>query len=301
MTDIVGRFAPSPTGPLHMGSLLAALASFLSARSCGGRWLLRMDDLDQARVVPEADRLILDTLLLFGLQWDGAVLYQSTRRAAYDCALTRLIAAHRVFACGCTRKEAQAGPEGLEGPIYPGTCRCGLPSGREARSWRLRVDSAQITVYDGVQHAYTQALATDVGDFVVRRADDVIAYQLATVVDDAHQGVTEVVRGADLLSSTPRQVLIAGFLDYPAVRYAHIPVIVDASGSKLGKSQGALALDHDAVVSQLWHCLMLLGQRPPEALRDGTRDSLLRWGVTHWDLARVPCVPSIGQPLYQRS
>lgn len=301
MRQVAGRFAPSPTGPLHIGSLLAALASFVSAKAKGGRWYVRMDDLDRARVVPGAGERILDTLELFGLAWDGPVLYQSARGSAYACALEQLIAQGSAFYCGCTRRQAHTGPDGLEGPIYPGTCRLGVPADRKPRSVRFRVGSAVIEVHDGVQGTYTQDLANDIGDFVIRRADDVVAYQLATVVDDAYQGITEVVRGADLLSSTPRQCLIAESLGHPAPRYAHVPVVVDAAGVKLGKSNGAIALDRGTVVEQLWCCLSLLGQRPPAALRRGRRNTLLQWATENWNLARVPTILSMQNDGYHRS
>lgn len=288
MSRIVGRYAPSPTGPLHFGSLLAALASFCSARARGGRWLLRIDDLDQSRVVPGADRAIIDTLNAFGLEHDGPVLYQSQRAEAYTDAVARLKKAGRAFDCGCTRRETNSGPSGIEGPIYPGTCRRGLPAGRQARSIRLRVEHSSIGVDDRFQGLYTQDLASDIGDFIVRRADGVTAYQLATVVDDAAQGVTEVVRGADLLSSTPRQLWLQRCLGLPQPTYGHIPVAVDATGEKLGKSTGALALDGSARASRLVECLSLLGQAPPARLRRRSVPGVIRWAIDNWQTGAVP-------------
>lgn len=247
-----------------------------------------MDDLDTPRVIAGVDAHILDTLRAFGLVWDGDVMYQSTRGVAYAEALRELYRRGHVFDCACSRREAQSGAVGIEGPIYPGTCRNGIPSGREPRSVRIRVNANPVTLEDGIQGRYTQYLTRDVGDFVLRRADGITAYQLATVVDDAYQGVTEIVRGADLLSSTPRQIFIGRCLATGAIDYAHVPIIVDALGAKLGKSQGAAALSARNIPAQLWRCLMLLGQAPSDSLRDTTPSRLLRWAVDNWDCGAVP-------------
>ncbi|MGB7754605.1 MAG: tRNA glutamyl-Q(34) synthetase GluQRS [Salinisphaera sp.] len=288
MVRNVGRYAPSPTGPLHFGSLIAAVASFCHTRSQGGLWHLRIDDLDTPRVVPGADRAIRETLAGFGLRHDGPVLYQSDRRAAYADAVKRLRGASYAFDCGCTRREAQSGSAGLEGPIYPGTCREGLPAGRSARSVRLRVAAGVIEICDRFQGRYAQDLATDIGDFVIRRADGITAYQLATVLDDAEQGVTEVIRGADLLSSSPRQVWLHRCLGLPVPVYGHVPVIVDAAGEKLGKSTGALALDPTQRQAQLVECLSLLGQAPPASLIARSVGSVIDWAVDNWAPDHVP-------------
>lgn len=288
MFEAVGRYAPSPTGPLHIGSLIAAVASFCQARAQGGRWLLRIDDLDRPRVVAGADRRLLETLTAFGLPYDGMVLYQSQRTCAYAAAINRLRAEGWAFDCGCTRREALSGPLGVEGRIYPGTCRDGLPTGREARSVRLRVAETPIEVVDLFQGRYAQKLARDVGDFVIRRADGIVAYQLATVIDDAEQGVTEVIRGADLLSSTPRQIAIQRCLGLSTPAYGHIPVMVDECGAKMGKSVGALALDPRQRQAQLLECLTLLGQLPPESLMARSVDGVMRWAVDNWAPEAVP-------------
>ena len=290
---MTGRFAPSPSGPLHLGSLLAALGSYLQARAQGAQWLLRIDDLDTPRVKPGAERLILDTLLHFGLQWDGEVFRQSTRGDAYAYAINRLKRQGQAFDCGCTRREAQAGSAGIEGPIYPGTCRVGLPEGRTARSVRFRVHDRPVQVDDLVQGVCRQRLAQDIGDFVIRRADSITAYQLATVIDDEAQGVTEVVRGADLLSSTPRQVAIQKALCFPTPVYAHLPVLVDEAGDKLGKSTGALALEACAPGRQLFKCLELLGQCPPASFCLASVAPVLRWATENWSIQRVPCVAEL--------
>ncbi|MDA3921550.1 MAG: tRNA glutamyl-Q(34) synthetase GluQRS [Salinisphaera sp.] len=293
MPAYVGRYAPSPTGPLHLGSLLAALASYLDARSRGGRWLLRIDDLDSDRVVPAADLLILETLKRFGLESDGPVLYQSDRREAYEDAIRHLMERGAAFPCGCTRREAQTGPNGSEGPIYPGTCRRGLPVGRTERSIRVRAGNCSVCLVDRIQGQFGQRLAAEVGDFVIRRSDQVAAYQLATVVDDAYLGVTDIVRGGDLLSSTPRQIWLLDLLAYPRPAYAHVPVLVDRIGQKLGKSTGALALASADVSGQLWRCLEWLGQTPGMELKNAPVADLLGWAVERWAVENVPAVDTI--------
>ncbi len=290
MTDAepVGRYAPSPSGPLHFGSLLAAVASFVHARSRGTRWVLRMDDIDRHREVPGAADGILRTLEAFGLTWDGPVLYQSRRLDAYQAALDQLRESGRVFDCGCTRRKAQTGPAGIEGPVYPGTCRDGLPPGRVPRSVRFRTTEGDLAFEDGIQGAITQNPARDVGDFVVRRADGQFAYQLAVVVDDAAQGVTEVVRGADLLTSTPRQILLQQALGLPVPAYWHIPLITHADGRKFSKSEGVAALDPSRPVPGLLAALERLGQSPPADLAATDVDTVLAWAVGNWQIDRVP-------------
>jgi glutamyl-Q tRNA(Asp) synthetase len=252
----VGRFAPSPTGPLHLGSLVAAIASYDDARSHGGTWLVRMEDLDPPRESPGAAQSILVALQAHGLVSDRPVLFQSTRHAAYQAAFERLRALGLVYPCSCTRREiadsvshekaqsmgisAQAGTHEL---VYPGTCRDGLLSGRSARAWRLRVPLGQVEFTDRVLGTVRQSVAEQVGDFVLKRADGPWAYQLAVVVDDAWQGVTDVVRGDDLLHSTARQVVLQQLLGLPTPRYWHVPVVRAADGEKLSKQNGATALN----------------------------------------------------------
>src|ERR1700742_4386809 len=237
-----GRFAPSPTGPLHIGSLMAAVGSYLEAKAQGGRWLLRMEDLDPPREVPGAADGILRDLEKLGFKWHGPVLYQSRRRDAYEEALAKL--GSQIFPCACSRSEiADSALAGIEGPVYPGTCRDGLAPGKTARSLRVRVRSEDIGFDDALQGPIHQDLAKDIGDFVVRRADGCHAYQLAVVVDDAAQGVTHVVRGADLLLSTPRQIHLQTLLGLSHPSYMHLPVAVNAAGEKLSKQTGARPLD----------------------------------------------------------
>lgn len=248
-TPYRGRFAPSPTGPLHFGSLVGALASFLDARAHRGTWLVRIEDIDGPRSVPGADEDILATLARFGMHADEPPIWQSTRTAHYQRAFDALEKTGLVYPCGCTRKEiadsllhAHARNTTL---AYPGTCRHGL-DGKPARAWRLRVPDANaaiVTFDDRWQHAQQQNLATEVGDFVLKRADGQWAYQLAVVVDDAEAGITHVVRGADLLDSTARQIYLQRCLGVSTPEYLHVPVVVNAEGEKLSKQTGAAALD----------------------------------------------------------
>ncbi len=282
-TGYTGRFAPSPTGPLHFGSLVSAVGSYLCARSAGGRWLVRMEDLDLPRVVPGAADAILTTLERFGLHWDGKVLYQSARLAAYAAVLPTL--RHQLYPCGCSRTEiARRAADG----IYPGTCRNGLPSGKRARSLRLRTQGQVISFRDRIQGEQRQDLEREVGDFVVRRADGLFAYQLAVVVDDAAQGINAVVRGSDLLDSTPRQVLLQRLLGYRAPEYAHLPIVTNELGQKLSKQTHATALDDRRPLPALWRALQFLGQRPPRELLDGDLESFWGWAVKNWSISAVP-------------
>jgi glutamyl-Q tRNA(Asp) synthetase len=276
----VGRFAPSPTGPLHFGSLVAAAASWLDARAARGRWLVRIEDLDQPRTLPGAADEILRGLERLGLTWDGPVLYQSLRGARYEEALRKLQAS--TYWCGCTRSEIADSALGLAADgaqIYPGTCRSGLPPGRAARALRLEVGRHAASFVDRVQGPCEQDLAREVGDFVLYRADGQVAYQLAVVVDDAEQGITDVVRGADLIDSTGRQLLLQRLLGYPRPRYLHVPVAVNAKGEKLSKQTGARALDPSRRGELLPRVLSFLGQRATVDLDEAVSD---------WDPARIP-------------
>lgn len=288
-----GRFAPSPTGPLHFGSLVAATASYLDAKTKGGVWLVRMEDVDRTRTVPGAADAILTTLEAFGFAWDEEVIWQSERDEAYREALALLERSHAVYPCGCTRREiAEMGEVAEDGSArYPGTCRNGLPPGKQARAWRIRVDDAPIRFEDGCQGALEYRLATDVGDFVLLRADGLIAYQLAVVVDDAFQRVTDIVRGADLLSSTPRQIQVQRALALPTPRYFHVPVAEVAPGSKLSKQTLAPALDADRAGMTLWNALQFLGQEVPFELRGAAVEEIWHWAFSEWRPERVPRVP----------
>ncbi|MCA1978134.1 MAG: tRNA glutamyl-Q(34) synthetase GluQRS [Thiobacillus sp.] len=291
-----GRFAPSPTGPLHFGSLVAAVASWLDARAVGGRWRVRMEDLDTPRCVPGAADTILAQLEAYGLVWDDGVLHQSQRTEAYAAALDRLKATDHAYACACTRSQLAAAPRNAEGEtIYPGTCRAGLAPGAVARAWRVRVDAANVCFQDRVRGHLCQRLDIGVGDFVVRRADGLFAYQLAVVVDDAFQGVTDVVRGADLLWNTPRQIHLQHLLGLPTPRYAHVPLVVNAAGQKLSKQTLAPALPASGRGAVLADALAALGHAPPAELQGEGPESLLAWARARWHIENVPGHPVVAK------
>lgn len=291
---VVGRFAPSPSGPLHFGSMVAALGSCLSARSRGGRWLVRIEDVDVPRTVAGAADGILRTLERFGFEWDGPVVWQSARTAAYQDAFARLKADGRVFGCACTRREMADSALARDGTRrYPGNCRAGLPPGREARAWRLHVPSGHVAFNDGVQGLIEEDVAAEVGDFVLLRADGLFAYQLAVVVDDAEAGVSEVVRGADLLDSMARQILLQRLLGYPTPACAHLPVACNAMGEKLSKQTLARAIDCAEPAFVLVDALEFLGQAPPAGLAECGLTAVWHWALAHWALARVPKLRSV--------
>lgn len=272
-----GRFAPSPTGPLHFGSLVAALASYMEARSVKGKWLVRMEDLDRPREQPGAAADILRALEALGLHWDGAVMYQSRRAAAYREALERLKA--HTYPCGCTRSEIADSALAIDGAhVYRGTCRGSVPPGKTVRSVRVRAEG-DIRFADRVQGEQSQTLERDVGDFVLQRADGQFAYQLAVVVDDAEQGVTDVVRGADLLGSTARQIHLQRLLGYATPRYLHVPVAVNAAGEKLSKQTGAEPVDLARRGDALRRAFAFLGQPEADDLAEGLRN---------WHASRIP-------------
>ena len=277
-TDYIGRFAPSPTGSLHLGSLIAAVGSFVDARSRGGRWLVRMEDLDAARTVPGCAGRMLRTLEGFGLHWDGAVEYQSERTEPYSQALAALRALDLTFECSCSRRE-RIGDGG-----YPGTCRNG-PRRRGATATRFRVEDRVVSFEDRAQGECRFELR-ERGDVIIRRRDGAFAYQLAVVVDDALQGVTDVVRGADLLDSTPWQIALQEALKLPAPRYLHLPLVTEPGGAKLAKSRRSVALDPRTAGRQLHQALALLNQGPPDTLKLEPPARVLEWACTHWNLDR---------------
>lgn len=295
----VGRFAPSPSGPLHFGSMVAALGSCLSARSRQGRWLLRIEDVDVPRSVPGAAEGILRTLEAFGFAWDGDVIWQSRRTAAYREAFARLEAEGHLFGCACTRKEMADSTLTRDGTRrYPGTCRAGLPAGREARAWRLRVPPGRIAFVDGIQGGIDEDVSAEVGDFVLLRADGLFAYQLAVVVDDAETGVTEVVRGADLLDSTARQIVLQRMLAYPTPAYAHLPVATNGAGEKLSKQTLARSVEGARPAQVLVDALDFLGQGPPAGLADCGLDEVWQWALRNWSMTRVPAHRQAPCPAY---
>ncbi len=278
-----GRFAPSPTGSLHFGSLVAAVGSYLDAKHQGGVWLVRMEDVDTPRCTPGAADHILHTLAAFGLHSDEPVIYQSQRSAIYEAALHRLQTVDAIYPCCCTRREiSDSALHGVDGPVYPGTCRNGITGGREARAWRVRTGPPPFPIEfdDALQGHISQQLESEIGDFVIKRADGPFAYQFAVIVDDAAQGITHVVRGADLLCSTPRQIHLQELLGLPTPRYMHLPVVVNAQGEKLSKQTLAQAVE--ANVSTLFDVLLFLRQQPAATLRNATIEQVLAWAIKNW-------------------
>ncbi|WP_454869054.1 tRNA glutamyl-Q(34) synthetase GluQRS [Pseudomonas farris] len=278
----IGRFAPTPSGHLHFGSLVAALASYLDARSVGGRWLVRMEDLDPPREEPGAQAAILKALESYGFEWDGDMVRQSDRHAAYDAVIHRLFNQGLAYACTCSRKQL----EPYHG-IYPGFCR-NAGHGTENAAIRLRVPELEYHFIDRVQGEFRQHLGREVGDFVIRRRDGLYAYQLAVVLDDAWQGITDIVRGADLLDSTPRQLYLQELLGLPQPHYLHIPLITQPDGHKLGKSYRSPPLTEDQATPLLLRALRALGHKPVTELNDATPREVLNWGVAHWDASLIP-------------
>jgi len=292
-----GRFAPSPTGPLHFGSLVAALASCCDARAAGGEWLVRIEDVDTPRSCDRVADAILATLEAYGFEWDGPIVRQSARTGLYEAALDRLAADRRIFACACTRKELETAPFGVAGERrYPGTCRAGVPAGRQGRAWRLIVTDELIGFHDRAQGAQQHRLDRDVGDFIIRRADGMFAYQLAVVVDDAAQEITHVVRGADLLASTPRQIWLQRQLGLSTPVYLHHPVAILASGEKLSKQTGARPLDDEAdplpALLRAWD--FLAQPQPPEA--PGSVAEFWQWTRRAWSSHALPPVQMLPVP-----
>ena len=280
MSTYVGRFAPSPSGPLHFGSLVAALASYMEARTANGKWLLRIEDLDAPREQSGAADQILRALEKLGFEWDGQVLRQSARVERYAAVIEDLAKRGFAYSCACSRKELEDSALAIDGSrIYPGTCRHGLAAGKSVRAIRLRTHAAPIGFVDRIQGCIEQRVEKEVGDFVLLRADGIYAYQLAVVLDDLDQGVTEVVRGADLLDSTARQIHLQRILGAPTPRYAHLPVAVNAAGEKLSKQTGAQALDLTDPKRELVRARRFLGQ-----------------GEDGWDLARAPRTRSLPAP-----
>jgi len=289
----IGRFAPSPTGSLHLGSLVAALGSYADARSRGGRWLVRMEDLDRARVVKGAAARMLRTLELFGLTWDGVVEYQSEHTARYAEALETLRARGVTFECSCSRRERDR-----EGG-YPGTCREG-PTRSGPTATRFRVDASVVSVEDRLQ-GRCDFLLHERGDVIIRRRDGAFAYQLAVVVDDALQGVTDVVRGADLLDSTPWQIALQHALTLPTPRYAHLPLVVEPDGEKLAKSRRSIPIGVGTAGRELYEALTLLHQDPPAALESESGPVVVQWACTHWQPERLRGVREVRPPAYGTS
>ena len=278
----MGRFAPSPSGDLHVGSLYTAAASYLDARANGGRWLVRMEDLDRPRVVAGSAAGILGTLELFGFEWDGPIVEQSKRAESYAGALDALRSRGLTFDCSCSRSWL------ADEERYPGSCREHPLVAAVPTATRLRVDPGPIMFADRIQGMFRQDVAAAVGDIVLKRRDGLIAYVLAVVTDDAAQDVTDVVRGADLLDNTPRQIYLQRLLGFGAPRYAHVPLLTEAGGKKLAKSARSVRLNAQAALPQLVEVFALLGLSPGSELLHASLPEALRWAIRRWDIHRVP-------------
>jgi glutamyl-Q tRNA(Asp) synthetase len=277
--------------------MVAAVASHAEARRRGGSWLVRMEDIDRPRVVAGAADDILRTLEACGMGWDGPVAYQSARIDGYHRALHALRQRDALYLCACSRREiADSAIAGIQGYVYPGTCRGGMPGERRPRAWRVRTRAGAIDFDDAIQGRIEQSLERDVGDFVLYRKDGIFAYQLAVVVDDAEQGITDVVRGADLIDSTPRQIHLQRLLGLPLLHYAHVPVAVTADGEKLSKQTRAQPVRREQAGDAVYAALRFLGQAPPEALAGADARELWNWALCHWDLDRVPRTRTVALP-----
>ncbi len=293
-TPYRGRFAPSPTGPLHFGSLVAAVGSYLDARANQGEWRVRIENIDAPREVPGASRDILMLLEKLSMYWDGEVVYQRERHALYHEALAMLEKQNLTYICTCSRREiADSSIMGIEGPVYPGTCRNTAQHPHSPyrqnrqRAVRVRTDNQPVAFTDAVQGYVIQRLDKAIGDFVLHRADGIFAYQLAVVVDDAAQAITHVVRGADLLNSTPRQMYLQQLLDYATPAYMHLPVVTNTKGEKLSKQTFAAPVTQFNVLFQLVSALRFLGQNPPDDLLDSSLETFWHWAIRHWNPANI--------------
>lgn len=280
-----GRFAPSPTGPLHFGSLVAAVASYLQARTQNGEWWLRIEDIDPPREIAGAPDTIRRQLQAFGFEWDRFV-FQSHNQDIFEDLLAQLRQRDALYPCACTRKDIIARTGSAND--YPGTCRDGLPAGKQARSWRVRTHNRPLVFEDVIQGRIETNLAETGGDFVLKRAGGLYAYQLAVAADDALQQMTEVIRGSDLLDSTPRQLHVQAMLGFDSPRYGHLPVALDARGRKLSKQREAPPLDPAHPGPALWQALAFLGQHPPPAMVKASPATLWEWALQNWSLAAVP-------------
>ena len=288
-----GRFAPSPTGPLHFGSLIAATASYLQARVNRGEWLLRIENIDPPRELAGADLLIIASLQAHGFRWDGDILYQHDSIEHCQNVIADLLARDLAYPCTCSREQirkiAQPGPVGL---IYPGTCRGnhGDQSVDTPHAIRVRTTGTHTVFDDAVRGRFDCDIPTRIGDFIIRRKDGLVAYSLAVVIDDHAQGITEVVRGADLLEFTPAQLHLQNLLGLTTPRYMHVPIALNPAGDKLSKQTNAPAIDDATPAANLFRCLQFLGQSPPTPLATATLTDIWDWSVTHWNPRKLAAV-----------
>jgi len=295
LTKYIGRFAPTPNGPLHFGSIIAALGSYLDARSNEGLWLVRIDDLDTPRLRTGADDKILRALEKLGMHWDENILYQSQRQEAYRVAMARLDSRDLLFPCYCSRKQ-------VKGKRYPGTCRDKQWNSSQQHAVRIRTETGNYTLQDQIQPDFSQELSEDIGDFIIKRSDGIYAYHLAVVVDDAHQNISHMIRGADLMDSCPRQIYLQQRLGLPTPIYAHLPVAVNQSGEKICKQHMAEdVLLNNQPVTILINCLQFLGQNPQEALWESSVDEIIQWGIDNWSLSNIPTQMEIIAPIQFQS
>ncbi len=294
-----GRFAPSPSGPLHFGSLLAATASYLQARQQQGEWWLRIEDIDPPREVKGASQQIIDTLTLYGFEWDN-LSYQSQRLDSYQHYFDKLLQTHQAYACGCSRKQIQQFNQQQSKPagFYSGTCRKGL-HGKPARSIRIKLEepASRLTLHDAIQGTHTNDLLNTVGDFIIKRTDGLFSYQLAVAIDDSTQNMTQIVRGYDLHESSFCQQYIRQALGLNSPDYAHIPVATSHDGVKLSKQTAAQDIATELPQKVLWQALDILGQQPPASLKTQNLKQLWQWGFTHWNLTKVPQTQSVFSPI----
>ncbi len=285
-----GRFAPSPTGPLHLGSLLTAVGSYLQAKSNKGIWLLRIEDIDPPREARGAADLILRDLDNFGFEWDGLTQYQSAQLYIYQDIVSDLIKNNQAYYCTCSRKKiAETGLRNKHGLIYPGFCR--------NKKWhqgavRIRTRDENIVFNDGLQKTISQNIETEVGDYVIKRADDLFAYHIAVVVDDEYQQITEIVRGSDLHEITPRHIYLQKILNYATPRYIHLPIVTHSTGEKLSKQTGAKPLNKKSSVPQLCQVLTMLGQQPEDSLQYESLSNFWEWAIKNWNLQKIPATTS---------
>ncbi len=294
-TNYKGRFAPSPTGSVHYGTLVSAVGSYLQAKKNNGEWIIRIEDVDTTRKVKGSDTEILKTLDAFGFQWQGEVVYQSQRTEHYQHALDQLISQSLIFPCLCSRKQLAK----TDNAIYPGFCRSRLLPEVKPHALRIRAGDINITFNDHVMNRQIQNIKRECGDFIVKRRDGLFAYQLAVVVDDALQNITEVVRGADLLGSTNRQIYLQQKLDYPTPQYCHLPLAIDNDGNKISKSAGTAAVDIRHKEILLVSVLNFLGQSTPTDLKNSTLDDIWTWAIQNWNIHQtspqntIPLIPLI--------